>query len=216
MLYVLIPFAGLFAAYIAMENTYRFRIATALKITLTTMLTGCLAYAVVQESTAYRLLFTAGMAAAIAGDFFLQYIKRDNFRFICGVLAFGVTQLCYLAAMYRICPFRWKTLLCLLPFVVITACVKLFLRWDTAHADPYLSVYTVLVTLMAGVSLSVLVILGPSVGTSLLALGGILFYLSDMVLGIWSYQKTHILLADLNWLLYFGGQFLIAAGCIAL
>lgn len=216
MLYVLFPFVGLFSAYIAMENTYRFRIATALKVTLTTVLTVCLAYAAVQEFTVYKLLFTIGMAAAIVGDFFLQYIKRDNFRFICGVLAFAVTQICYLAAMYQLASFRWRTLLYILPFAIITACVKLLLRWDTSHADPYLSVYTVLITAMAGVALSLPVPGGASTGTFLLALGGILFYLSDMVLGIWSYQKTHILLADLNWLLYFGGQFLITAGCIAL
>ena len=48
----------------------------------------------------------------------------------------------------------------------------------------------------------------------LLGMGGILFYLSDMVLGLWNYQKSHILLADLNWLLYFYGQFLLAAGIL--
>ncbi len=67
----------------------------------------------------------------------------------------------------------------------------------------------------AAKSLSTAIVLAGTTGGLLLGAGGLLFFLSDMVLGIWNYQKPHILLADLNWLLYFAGQFMLCAGYIA-
>ena len=88
-------------------------------------------------------------------------------------------------------------------------------QWNTSANDPWLTIYTVLVATTAAKSLSTAIVLTGTTGGILLGAGGLLFFLSDMVLGIWNYQKPHILLADLNWLLYFAGQFMLCAGYIA-
>lgn len=100
-------------------------------------------------------------------------------------------------------------------FMALAVALKCIGRWNTAANDPWLTIYTVLVAATAAKSLSTAAVLAGTDCGLLLGAGGVLFFLSDMVLGIWNYQKTHILLADLNWLLYFAGQFMLCAGYIA-
>ena len=88
-------------------------------------------------------------------------------------------------------------------------------RWDTSENEPWLTIYIGLVAMTAAQSLSAAIAAPGAPGSLLLGLGGLLFFLSDIVLGIWNYQKNHILVANLNWLLYFSGQFLLCAGYIA-
>lgn len=214
MIYVLLPFSALFALYLHQENRYRFQAATALKVTLTVTLCLCLLWGLFRTFTPVRLLVLGGMCCAVVGDYYLQYIQRNNQKFIRGILAFSITQLFYLAAFYLVVPFTGTELLCLLPFAALSLFIKLHFKWNTSAADPWLSVYTGLVTLTGAKAASLLLAMPSSPALVLTALGGILFYLSDMVLGIWNYQKSHILLADLNWFLYFYGQFLIAAGIL--
>ena len=214
MIYVLVPFSALFVLYLRQENRYRFRPATILKVGLTSLLSLCLLLGLIGDFTPPGLLFFCGMCCAAAGDYYLQFIQRDNGKFVRGICAFGVTQLFYLTALHLLVPFTQAELFCLLGFAAATAFVKLHFRWDTSAADPWLTLYTALVTLTGAKAASLLFVVPASPELLLLGMGGILFYLSDMVLGLWNYQKTHILLADLNWLLYFYGQFLLAAGIL--
>jgi len=214
MLYVLIPFAAVFCGYIALEDTYRFRAATAVKLLLTTTLAVCLWVNVMQGYTLPKLLFALGMTCAIAGDFFLQYIQRDNRKFIIGIFFFAGTHLCYLPALCLLFASRWWHLIPLVILIGVVLVLKLGGRWDTTAADPWITLYTGLVSATAAKGFTLLLLSELPAGGFLLAVGCILFYLSDAVLGIWNYQKSHIVLADLNWLLYFGGQFCIAAGVV--
>ena len=214
MLYVLIPFAAVFCGYIVLEDTYRFRAATAVKLLLTTTLAVCLWVNVLQGYSLPKLLFALGMTSAIAGDFFLQYIQKDNRKFVIGIFFFAGTHLCYLPALFLLFSAQWWYLIPLAVCVGVVLTLKLGGRWDTAAVDPWLSIYTGLVSATAAKGFTLLLLPELATGGFLLAIGCILFYLSDVVLGIWNYQKSHIALADLNWLFYFAGQFCIAAGVV--
>lgn len=216
MLYVLIPFAIAFCGYIALEDTYQFRAATAVKVVLTTTLAVCLWVNVMQGYSLTKLLFALGMTFAIAGDFFLQYIQRDNRKFIIGIFFFAGTHLCYLPALFLLFSARWWHLIPLVVCVGVVLVLKLGGRWDTTAADPWITLYTGLVSATAAKGFTLLLLPQLPAGGFVLALGCILFYLSDVVLGIWNYQKSHIALADLNWLFYFAGQFCITAGAVEL
>lgn len=215
--YLLIPFSLLFCVYIFLEDTYRFWLATAAKLILTATLAACLWSKVLQGNfSPVKLLFAVGMTSAIVGDYFLQYIQKDNRKFVTGIFFFAATHLCYLPALHLLFPARWWHLISLAVCVGIVLVLKLGGHWDTSAADPWLSVYTVFVAATAAKGITML-FEGPlPAGGNVLALGCILFFLSDVVLGIWNYQKTHIALANLNWLFYFGGQFCIAAGVITM
>lgn len=214
--YVLVPFSLLFCVYIFLEDTYRFWLATAAKLILTTTLAACLWGNALQSFSLVKLLFALGMTCAIAGDFFLQYIQKDNRKFVTGIFFFAATHLCYLSALHLLYPARWRHLIPLAVCVGIVLVLKMIGRWDTSAADPWLSIYTVLVAATAAKGFTMLVSGSLPAGGLVLALGCIFFFLSDVVLGIWNYQKSHIALADLNWLLYFGGQYCITAGVVTM
>ena len=214
MVYVLIPFTVVFCGYIVLEDTYCFRAATAVKLLLTTTLAVCLWVNVQQGYSLPKLLFALGMTFAVAGDFFLQYIQKDNRKFVIGIFFFAATQVCDLAALHLLFSAQWWHLIPLVICVGVVLILKLGGQWDTAAADPWITLYTGLVSATAAKGFTLLLLPNLPAGGFLLAIGCILFYLSDTVLGIWNYQKSHIALADLNWLLYFGGQFCIAAGVV--
>ena len=215
MQFVLIPFTICFLLYIRQENLYRFRTATALKITLTMTLAVCLIVALARDFSPVLLAAAVGMLLCSGGDFYLQYIRRDVRKFTRGIILFGLGQVCNITALFLLAPYHWSGLAVLAALLALAVALKGIGRWDTSANEPWLTIYTVLVAMTAAKSLSVAIVLAGKPGGLLLGLGGLLFFLSDMVLGIWNYQKNHILLADLNWLLYFAGQFLLCAGYIA-
>ena len=215
MQFVLIPFTICFLLYIRQENLYRFRTATALKITLTMTLAVCLIVALARDFSPVLLAAAVGMLLCSGGDFYLQYIRRDVRKFTRGIILFGLGQVCNITALFLLAPYHWSGLAVLAALLALAVALKGTGRWDTSANEPWLTIYTVLVAMTAAKSLSVAIVLAGKPGGLLLGLGGLLFFLSDMVLGIWNYRKNHILLADLNWLLYFAGQFLLCAGYIA-
>ena len=215
MQFVLIPFTICFLLYIRQENLYRFRTATALKITLTMTLAVCLIVALARDFSPVLLAAAVGMLLCSGGDFYLQYIRRDVRKFTRGIILFGLGQVCNITALFLLAPYHWSGLAVLAALLALAVALEGIGRWDTSANEPWLTIYTVLVAMTAAKSLSVAIVLAGKPGGLLLGLGGLLFFLSDMVLGIWNYRKNHILLADLNWLLYFAGQFLLCAGYIA-
>ena len=215
MQFVLIPFTICFLLYIRQENLYRFRTATALKITLTMTLAVCLIVALARDFSPVLLAAAVGMLLCSGGDFYLQYIRRDVRKFTRGIILFGLGQVCNITALFLLAPYHWSGLAVLAALLALAVALKGIGRWDTSANEPWLTIYTVLVAMTAAKSLSVAIVLAGKPGGLLLGLGGLLFFLSDMVLGIWNYRKNHILLADLNWLLYFAGPFLLCAGYIA-
>ena len=215
MQFVLIPFTICFLLYIRQENLYRFRTATALKITLTMTLAVCLIVALARDFSPVLLAAAVGMLLCSGGDFYLQYIRRDVRKFTRGIILFGLGQVCNITALFLLAPYHWSGLAVLAALLALAVALKGTGRWDTSANEPWLTIYTVLVAMTAAKGLSVAIVLAGKPGELLLGLGGLLFFLSDMVLGIWNYRKNHILLADLNWLLYFAGQFLLCAGYIA-
>ena len=193
MQFVLIPFTICFLLYIRQENLYRFRTATALKITLTMTLAVCLIVALARDFSPVLLAAAVGMLLCSGGDFYLQYIRRDVRKFTRGIILFGLGQVCNITALFLLAPYHWSGLAVLAALLALAVALKGIGRWDTSANEPWLTIYTVLVAMTAAKSLSVAIVLAGKPGGLLLGLGGLLFFLSDMVLGIWNYRKNHIL-----------------------
>lgn len=215
MQFILLPFALCFLLYIRQENRYHFWAATALKVTLTLTLALCLLVALLRRYSPVLLAANLGMVLCAGGDYFLQYIRRSPSKFTCGILLFSLGHVCNLVALFLLAPFHWSGLAVLAGLLALALALKGIGRWDTSENEPWLTVYIGLVAMTAAKSLSAAIAAPGAPGSLLLGLGGLLFFLSDIVLGIWNYQKNHILVANLNWLLYFSGQFLLCAGYIA-
>lgn len=204
-------FFPLLAAYIAAENRYRFRTATTLKLILTGTLFVCLTIASLLSFSIPLALATAGMCCAAVGDFFLQYIKKDTSRFIHGIRWFALAQICNLIVLHLVSGFSLWELVLTAVLLGIIAAMKFSQGWDTSAVDPWLTGYTALVAFVGGKGLSML-LMGNTAAVHILGLGAFLFYLSDLALGIWNYRHSKLWLADVNWVLYFSGQFLLTLG----
>ena len=110
MQFVLIPFTICFLLYIRQENLYRFRTATALKITLTMTLAVCLIVALARDFSPVLLAAAVGMLLCSGGDFYLQYIRRDVRKFTRGIILFGLGQVCNITALFLLAPYHWSGL----------------------------------------------------------------------------------------------------------
>ena len=215
MQFILLPFALCFLLYIRQENRYHFWAATGLKGTLTLTLGLCLLVALLRRYSPVLLAANLGMVLCAGGDYFLQYIRRSPGKFTCGILLFSLGHVCNLVALFLLAPFRPSAQAGRAGLLALALARKGSGRWDTSENEPWLTIYIGLVAMTAAQSLSAAIAAPGAPGSLLLGLGGLLFFLSDIVLGIWNYQKNHILVANLNWLLYFSGQFLLCAGYIA-
>lgn len=131
MQFVLIPFTICFLLYIRQENLYRFRTATALKITLTMTLAVCLIVALARDFSPVLLAAAVGMLLCSGGDFYLQYIRRDVRKFTRGIILFGLGQVCNITALFLLAPYHWSGLAVLAALLALAVALKGIGRWDT-------------------------------------------------------------------------------------
>ncbi len=155
------------------------------------------------------VVLTVGLAFAAAGDFFLVFMdKRANFHR--GVVAFGIANAVMIA--YSVLSFGWRWW-SLAVFAVLYAANIVLQKtgvYSYGKSAVYLNVYLVLVGYNG--SLGITLISGGTANLSafLFGLGALLFFLSDLCLGIHAYKLRRRSVDVMNSLLYFSGLMLIA------
>lgn len=219
---ILFVYAFLLFCYLNAErlnNGYLgFRMATGLKLLLGALFctAAYLSYYMLctysNASQNYRAMSALSVAAlffALGGDFFLQFIRLDEFKYKIGIAFFLVCQALLIIREIGIYGINWASFL-------ITAMVLLFFawlmaaqRWQLGGAKYILTVYTVCVAFM-GCNGFVSFLLYPSINSGLFGIGALLFLISDIILGIWNYHNRRDLYADLNRITYFAGVMMIA------
>lgn len=153
----------------------------------------------------YRYTILAGLLFSMAGDVFLM-LPSD--RFVAGLAAFLVAQLCYSAAFLS----ELRTLLWwpLAPLAAYGVAIYLLLARSLGRLRTPVLVYIVGILAMAWFASERWVQSGQ--GSALLAfLGAILFVLSDTVLALDRFRGRFRLAHALNLSTYFAAQGLIAA-----
>lgn len=215
---LLIPYAVLLIIYLVFEQKRNFKVATGLKLCLSLFFTMTAWAAIASRGLksgmeAAPVLISIGLIFSIFGDYFLQYIKKDLTKYKRGIAAFAVSQAFYIAAAYVIFPGGFIRYIILVGLLILALALMRSQNWDTQSHFKHLGIYTVLLALMCGSFIEVAINL-PSLW--ILAAGGILFFVSDMILGIWNYHSGKMYQAHLNWITYFTGQLFIAFGVWAL
>ena len=166
---------------------------------------------ITQNFTVYSILIFLGLCAAIAGDYFLVYIRHDRKKFLKGVFLFGLTQLFYTIAMYVKLGTDGKEVMLAAVAIAVIWQVTYRLEMNLHKEGVLLSVYPFLVTFMAvkaGYELYMLRTLDYSV--LLFSVGALLFFASDIFLGLWRFYKSVSWYKYMVAIGYFGGQLLIA------
>ncbi|MCL2629025.1 MAG: lysoplasmalogenase family protein [Oscillospiraceae bacterium] len=202
-------YSALLVYYCVLEKKEKFWPATWLKIIISAFAALCAVYAAVELQNYIFYIFALGLVFAVPADYFLQYIKTDLKRYRFGIFFFGAMHACLLVSFYLVYPFTFYEVVIWVSLLVILLVFQIIGKWKMGKEKLQLTVYTVLVTFMAAKAIS-LYFIAPSTFTLMASLGGLLFFLSDLFLGIWDYQCEKFVYLALNRVIYFAGQLCLA------
>ncbi|SHJ08972.1 lysoplasmalogenase [Parasporobacterium paucivorans] len=170
-----------------------------------------LAAVFVHDFSIFPLLILGGLILAMIGDYFLVFLFADEKRFICGILAFSVTQVFYIAGMIVLSGIGIGEFIMTILVLSAILIVVLKMKPDFGKARLPINIYTALVTLMAAKAVMML-LAGERVMTLqwMFSMGALLFWVSDMFLGINRFIKKRRIFSTLVAVCYFLGQLMIA------
>lgn len=216
----------LLGLYVKEDIFGNFNRATKFKMTLSSIFClvgawGMLSWGV--SVSAGTVLILCGLVCALIGDYFLRFIELDAKKFNCGILFFAGTQAFFLASMVSaqgVDPV--ELILTLIPLAVALVLMKKQ-NWQLGKAQGPLTVYMILLSLMMVKAVFTALVptaaapddwmlpVGPCLASYvLMAIGAILFWISDLLLGIWKYHSRKNAITAWNSITYFTGTFLIA------
>ena len=202
-------YAAMLAYYCILEKQEKFWPATILKVILSAYAAGCSVYAAILLNNYIFYIFSLGLICAVPADFFLQYIKTDLKKYRFGIFFFGAMHVCLLVSFFFVYPVTIFEFVIFAVFIAILLAFQIKGKWKMGAEKIQLTIYTVFVVFMAAKAISIF-IATPSSFTAMAALGGMLFFLSDLFLGIWAYSSEKFKYLALNRIIYFAGQLSLA------
>jgi len=208
---VISAYAVMLAVYCFLEKQEKFWPATILKVSLSAYAAGVCVYAAVLLNNYVFYIFALGLVCAVPADYFLQYIKTDLKRYRFGIFFFGAMHVCLLVSFYLVYSISFYEFVIFALLIAVLITFQKVGKWEMKKEKGQLSVYTVLVVFMASKAISTyFTVPNPPVFILMLSLGGLLFFLSDLFLGIWAYSKEKFVFLALNRVIYFAGQLCLA------
>jgi uncharacterized membrane protein YhhN len=166
-----------------------------------------------------RILILFGLFAAFAGDYFLQFIRLDTQKYKTGIVCFMAAQALFIAGIVKM---RYLNVLGWIVAVILTVVLLLSILaimkkqgWSLGGEKNLLTLYTVLLSFMTACAVAN-VFCATALSAALMAAGAVLFWISDLFLGLWNYHTGKRLHANLNWISYFSGTLLIALSILPL
>ncbi len=213
MIFLWIPFLILLGVYLYYEKKNAFSTATLLKVLLSAFVAVVAVIAALRLRDVTGYLIALGLLCAVPADYFLQYIQSDVGRYRNGIFCFAGMHLCLLVGYYLRWPVRWHEFAIFALFLGVMLIFQKKERWNLGAVKIPLSIYSALVLFMAAKSISI-AINDPGAATLLLGLGGLMFFVSDLFLGIWDYYKTKFVFLVCNRVIYFAGQLLFACALL--
>jgi|GEM_PF-800666 len=219
-------YAALLAVYLHAEKRNNgvsgFRRATAIKLTLSSLFcaAGIFFYFLVFCSPARsaamppaRLFILLGLFAALPGDYFLQFIRLNVKKYMLGIAFFSATQALLITSLilsHQAGTGGWVAAVIItlaILFVVLVIMKKQ--NWQLGREKYILTAYTILLSFMTAKAFQSM-LADFSASSLIFAMGAVLFLVSDILLGLWNYHTSQRRHANLNWITYFSGMFLIA------
>jgi uncharacterized membrane protein YhhN len=216
--YIAIPSVLIIAFIFGHYNAERTRrTIKPLRLSTSWILVVC-AWIIFATSTSLRtpaLLIALGMTFGAIGDLVLADVIPLPKRMISGIIVFAIGHLCYIAGFVQTAgvlglnnPFSGSLLW--VAFVVVAAFLWFFLIYNPAKSrvlNVGALIYGWLIAIMAGTA-TALALSDPRF--TLTAIGGVLFLISDIILGNRELRDNGwFLVHDVVWVIYIIGQALI-------
>ena len=158
----------------------------------------------------YDVLILCGLCASLAGDVVLLFTERGDGYMLAGMIAFAAAHGFYIAAFWTIASPSWVDAVFFAALMTLGASLLHTRRVKAGRSTAVLWVYIALLCAMAARAISMLWVRGMPVMFGVLAAsGGVMFAVSDLLLGI--EQRTGSKAAgSLSIIAYYGAQGLIA------
>jgi uncharacterized membrane protein YhhN len=167
------------------------------------------------RSSSAALLIFLGMAFGFLGDLILAGVIRLPHRLIFGILTFGIGHILYIIAFVQVAamlhmtdPFGGSVFWAL--FVIVASVLWVALIYNPKQPRVLnigSLIYAWLISVMAGTAAGLAIQDARFVWT---AIGGVLFLISDMILGNRELRgRKWFLINDVVWVIYIAGQALI-------
>jgi uncharacterized membrane protein YhhN len=175
-----------------------------------------------QSVAIFFMLIMMGLICGLIGDILLDlkimYKESSSLYHHGGMVAFLVGHLFYLTALIIYFGFNWIPLVIALVLAIIIACVsKFILKFNFAEHTVNTYAYSFTLSYMMTQACYAAITQGFTASTILLAVGAILFLLSDLVLVMTYYDnKDSRPFIAVNHILYYAAQFTIALSILYL
>lgn len=152
----------------------------------------------------FKYWLMAGLFSAMLGDILLIDF------FVAGVIFFALGHVLYFIAFCTITRINWLDIIVGCIIFILSACVILFYKhFEFAGLKFVILIYALIISMMVGKTISNL-IRDPSAKNTLLVLGSVLFFLSDLMLLFRRFGGAPILVSDLCLIFYYPAEFLLA------
>lgn len=170
----------------------------------------------------FFMLIMMGLICGLIGDIVLDlkivYKESSSLYQFAGMTSFLVGHLFYLTALFIYFGFHWLPLVLALVLGAIIIGMSIFVfKFKFKEHTVHTYLYSFILSYMMTQACYAAITSGFSAATVLLAIGGILFLLSDLVLVMTYYDnKDSKLFISTNHILYYGAQFAIALSVLYL
>lgn len=170
-----------------------------------------------QNGTAAFAIMLAGLVLCACGDILLGIANRNAKKvskkpFVLGAVFFSFAHLAFCAMFYAKLPFNWYDLILPVICVILVFMLEKSDKIRLKKIKPLALVYSFLVGLMTGKAASMLFLAGGLyIGDVILAMGAVLFFISDVIL-MFLYFGTNRrkLMRGANLVTYYVGIYLMA------
>lgn len=157
----------------------------------------------------FNLLIFIGVLIGSAGDYLI------GINFIVGAALFAVGHILYIIALYFISKFSWKEII-IAALIIATSMLIVFIPF-IEYGDYVIVIiaYAVILSLMFAKCLSNFLFNSKTLMLNIfLALAGLLFYLSDLMLLLYVFKDANVIFDKLCLMLYYPAQILFAVSIL--
>ena len=225
--YIVLPFGLIVSLIFCIKRAKGFSISNLMLKSVSSLcylLTAVFALISNPLANIYGSLIIFGGALGLVGDILLDlkgiYKKDESAYLKGGFIFFLVGHVFYSAAIIYFFKMKWWIILiCLLFAIIFSWCNLLSAKFTKVHFGAYRSIvfiYTIFLAFTLGLSVAAAIASHFSKGYVILAIGALLFTLSDAILSntFFGRNKNSAMYFFTNHFCYYAGQYLIAASIL--
>lgn len=162
----------------------------------------------------YTMLVLAALVFSLVGDVFNMMENGDQTKLQFGMIFFVFAHLIYIYNFIQVYSFAFYQIIIAFAIVCVLLLTFFIFRknFKTAIIKYFIGIYMIIVSTMVFIAIGNLTT-KITIKTILISIGSVLFWLSDLVLGVDAFWKKLKLESLFVWGLYAPAQLLIALSC---